>query len=104
MSYLAEAACANDGLAPSTEVSHTTGLGPTQNVVDLTDADDKDDKEEVISKVPKVEDVPENEEDQDDTTDTGYGCGMIIRKKPVSYEPTMNGKSYKQGVNNQRRN
>ena len=75
-------------------------MGPTQNVVDLTDAYDKDDKEEVIRKVPKVEDVPENEEDQDDTPDTGYVRGMIIRKKPVSYDPTMTGKSYKQGVNN----
>ena len=83
-----------------TEVSQTTGVGSTQNVVDLTDADEKDDKEEVISKVPKVEDVPENEEDQDDTPDTGYGRGMIIRKKPVSYDTTRTGKSYTQGVNN----
>ena len=81
-------------------MSQTTVVGPTQNVVDLTDADDKDDKEKVISKLPKVKDVPENEEDQDDTPDTGYGRGMRIRKKPVSYEPTMTGKSYKQGVNN----
>ena len=51
-------------------------------------------------KVPKVEDVPENEEDQDDTPDTGYGRGMRIIKKLVSYNPTMTGKSYKQGVNN----
>ena len=72
----------------------------TYNVVDLTDADDKDDKEEVIRKVPRVEDVPENEEYQDDTPGKGYGHGMRIRKKPVSYEPTMTGKSYKQGVYN----
>ena len=69
-------------------------------MVDLTYADEKYDKEKVIKKVPKVEDVPENEEDQDDTTDTGYGHGMRIRKKLVSYEPTTNGKLYKQGVNN----
>ena len=61
MSYLAEAARENSGLAPYTEVSQTTGVGPTHNVVDLKDANYKDDKEEVISKVPKVEDVPENE-------------------------------------------
>ena len=78
MSHLAAAARENSGLAPSTEVSQTTGVGPTHNVVDLTDADHKDDKEEVIRKVPKVEDVPENEEDQDDTPDTGYGRGMRI--------------------------
>ena len=100
MYYLAAAARANAGLDASTEVSQTTGVGPTQNVVDLKDAYEKDDKEEVTRKVPKVEDVPENEEDQDDTPDTGYGRGMIIRKKMVSYEPTMTGKSYKQGVNN----
>ena len=93
ISYLANAARENSGLAPYTEVSQNTGVGPTQNVVDLTDADDKYDKEEVISKVPKVEDVPENEDDQDDTLDTGYGRGMRIRKKPVSYKPTMTGKS-----------
>ena len=100
MYYLAASARSNDGLAPSTEVSQTTGVGPTQNVVDLTDSYDKDDKEEVIRKVPKVEEVPENEEDQDDTPDTGYGRGTRIIKKPVSYEPTMTGKSYKQEVNN----
>ena len=59
MSYPDVAACANDGLDPSTELSQTTGVGPTQNFVDLTDADDKYDKEELIRKVPKVEDVPE---------------------------------------------
>ena len=53
-----------------------------------------------MMKVPKVEYVTENEEDHDDTSDTGYGRGMIIINKPVSYEPTMTGKSYKQGVNN----
>ena len=61
---------------------------------------DKDDKEEVISKVPKVEDVSENEADQYDTPDSGYGHGIRIRKKLVSYKPTMTVKSYKQGVNN----
>ena len=95
MSYLVAAARANAVLAPSTEVSQTTGVVPTHNVVDLTDAYDKDDKQEVIRKLPKVADVPENEEDQDDTLDTGYGRGMRIRKKPVSYEPTMTGKVYK---------
>ena len=60
MSYLAAAARSNAGLSPSTEVSQTTGVGPTHNVVDLTDADDKYDKEGVIRKVPKVEDVLEN--------------------------------------------
>ena len=99
MSYLSAAARAIDGLAQSTEVSQTTGVGPPQNVVDLTDADEKDDKEEVIRKLPKVEDVPENEEDQDETQDTGYGREMRIKKKPVSYEPPMTGKLYKQGVN-----
>ena len=100
ISYLAAAANSNAGLAPSTELSQTTGVEPTQSVVDLTDADDKDDKEEEIMKVPKVEDLPENEEDQDDTSDTGYVRGIRIRNKPISYEPTMPGKSYKQGVNN----
>ena len=100
MSYLDAAAHESAGLAPYREMSQTTGVGPTQNVVDLTDADDKYDKEEVIRKLPKVEDVPENEEDQDDTPDTGYGRGTRIREKPVSYEPTMTGRSYKKGVNN----
>ena len=54
MSYLAEAARENAGLAPSTEASQTIWVGPTQNVVDLTDSDDIDDKGEVIRKVPKV--------------------------------------------------
>ena len=92
MFYLAAAAHANAGLDPSTEVSQTTGVGPTHNVVDLTDADEKDDKEEVIKKVPKVVDVTENEEEQDHTPDTGYGRGTRIRKKTVSYKPTMTGK------------
>ena len=29
-----------------------------------------------------------------------YGRGMRIRKKPVSYEPVMTGKTYQRGVNN----
>ena len=61
MSYLAAYACANASLYPYTEVSHTTGVGPTHNVVYLSDSDDKDDKEELIRKVPKVEYVTENE-------------------------------------------
>ena len=60
MSYLDAAACAISGLDKSTEVSQTTGVVPTHNVVELTDADDKDDKEKVIRKLHKVDDVPEN--------------------------------------------
>ena len=54
MSYLDASARTNVGLDPSTEVSQTTGVGPIQNVVDLTDADEKYDKEEVIRKVPGI--------------------------------------------------
>ena len=39
MSHLAAASSANSGLSPYTEVSLITGVGLTQNVVDLTDAD-----------------------------------------------------------------
>ena len=81
ISYLAAAARSNSVLATSTEVSHTTGVGPTHTVVDLIDADDKDDKEELISKVPKVKDVPVNEDYQDYTPDTGYGRGMKWRQQ-----------------------
>ena len=46
MSYLDAAACANASLAQSKEVSHTIGVGPTCNVVELTDVDEKDDEKD----------------------------------------------------------
>ena len=54
LSYLAEAARANAGLAPATGVSENTGVEqPTHNVVYLTDADDDDEdlSGEVVHKV-----------------------------------------------------
>ena len=62
-----------------------------------------------------IEDIPTEEVYEEDETaneedETGksvqyglghpqYGRGMIIQKKPVSYEPVMTGKTYQQGVN-----
>ena len=60
MSYLATAAHANAGLAPTTMVSQATGVVPTHNVVDLTQEDDDNDNEVC------VEDVPDDKDDDDD--------------------------------------
>ena len=102
MSYLATAARANAGLAPTTEESQPAGVVST-GVVDLTDAtDDNDDNSGTIS-VPKVEveDIPMEEViEEQETAQAQYGRGMRIRKKPVSYEPVMTGKTYQRGVNN----
>ena len=43
MLYMAAAARANAGIAPTPRVLHTTGVEPTHNCVDLTDADYDDD-------------------------------------------------------------
>ena len=54
MSYLDAVARANDGLSPTPGVSHTTGVEPTHNVVDLTDSyedDDEDLSSEVVHKL-----------------------------------------------------
>ena len=108
MSYIAAAARANAGLAPTTGVSQPAGVVPT-NVVDLTDAADNDDKSPTLH-IPKeeLEDVP-MEDDIEDTAQADvesppavYGRGMRIRNKPVSYEPVMTGKTYRiqKGINN----
>ena len=108
MSYIAAAARANAGLAPTTGVSQPAGVVPT-NVVDLTDAADNDNKSPTLH-IPKeeLEDVP-MEDDIEDTAQADvesppavYGCGMRIRNKPVSYEPVMTGKTYRtqKGINN----
>ena len=59
MLYLAAAARANAGLAPTTGVSQPTGVGFT-DVVDLTDATVDDDNNAGTILVPKVEveDIP----------------------------------------------
>eukprot|EP00957_Ditylum_brightwellii_P016854 1270820-Ditylum_brightwellii.AAC.1 len=54
MSYIAAAARANAGLAPTTGVPQPTGVGPT-NMVDLTDATDDDDKSKSPHILPNVE-------------------------------------------------
>ena len=64
MLYLDAAARENDGLAPTPGVSHSTGVEPTHNVVELTDVDDDDDEDLSSEVVNKVENVPENENDQ----------------------------------------
>jgi hypothetical protein len=109
MSYIAAAARANAGLAPTTGVSQPTGVGPT-NVVDLTDATDDNDNNKPSHTLPKVEveDIPLEETNNDtapadvESTPVKYGHGMRTRKKPISYEPVMTGKTYKtqQGINN----
>ena len=76
-------------------------------MVDLTDADNETvpmmaKEEDVI-----VEDVTGEEGEEETAQDKSvkypgpsYGRGMRIRTKPLSYEPVMTGKTYKQGVNN----
>eukprot|EP00957_Ditylum_brightwellii_P136585 10415693-Ditylum_brightwellii.AAC.1 len=94
MSYIAAAARANTGLAPTTGVSQHTGMGPT-NVVDLTDATDDNGNNKPSHTLPKVEveDIPLEEINKDmtpadvESTPFEYGCGMRTRKKPISYEP-----------------
>ena len=75
--------------------------------MDLIDADEDDDEYLSIEVVHKVENVPENEndkpedeEEQAEKHNREYGCGKRIRKQPDSYIPSMEGKSYKTGVNN----
>ena len=62
MSYLAAAARANAGLAPTTGVSQPTGVIST-GVVDLTDVNDDDNDDSGTILVPKVEaeDIPTEE-------------------------------------------
>ena len=107
MSYLAAAARANAGLAPTTGVSQTTGVGSTHNVVDLKDEDNETvpmmDKEEdvIVEYVTGKEGEEETAQDKNvKYPGPAYGRGMRIRTKPLSYEPVMTGKTYKQGVNN----
>ena len=60
MSYIAAADRENAGLAQTPRVLQTTGVEPTQNIVDLIDADDDDDEDLISEVVHKVEDVPAN--------------------------------------------
>ena len=82
MPYLAAAARANTGLAPTTGVSQPTGVGST-DVVDLADATDDDaDNTETIS-VPKVKDIDipmEEVIEENETAQAQYGRGMRIRR------------------------
>ena len=108
MSYIAAAARENAGLAPTSGVSQPAGVGPT-NVVDLTDTPDDDNKSKTLH-IPKeeVEDVPMEEVNEGtvhadvESPPAEYGRGMRIRKKPISYELVMTGKSYRtqRGINN----
>ena len=107
MSYLAAAAWANTGLAPTPQVSHTTGLEPIDKIVDLTDADENDVQDLSSEVVYKVESVPANEKDQPKDKEyqaeelkKEYGHGMRIRRRPESYVHSVKGKSYTTGVNN----
>ena len=118
MSYLAAAARANAGLPPTTGVSQAAGVVSTHNdVVDLTEEDDDDVepmgtviKEEGNSTMEEftMGELEEEEDEDDDVkypnpamySGPAYGRGMRTRKKPVSYEPVMTGKTYAQGVNN----
>ena len=102
MSYLAAAAMANGGLAPTTGVSQPTGVVST-GVVDLTDATDDNDDNSGTILVPKVADIPTGEvNEEQETAQTAqyglghpqYGRGMRTRTKPVSYEPVMTNKTY----------
>jgi hypothetical protein len=108
MSYIAATARANARFAPTTGVSKPAGVGPT-NVIDLTDAPNNDDKSKTLQ-IPneEVKDVP-MEEDNNNTAQADveslpaeYGCGMRTRKKPISYELVMTGKTYRtqRGINN----
>ena len=78
MSYLAAAARANAGFAPTTGVSQPAGVVST-GVVDLTDATDDDDNNSGTILVPKVEveDIPAEEVNEEhETTQTAqYGLG-----------------------------
>ena len=78
MSYLAAAARANAGLAPTTGVTQPAGVVST-GVVDLTDETDNDDDNSGTILVPKVEveNIPMeevNEEDENAKT-AQYGLG-----------------------------
>eukprot|EP00957_Ditylum_brightwellii_P112633 8585873-Ditylum_brightwellii.AAC.1 len=66
MPYIAAAARANSGLAPTMGVSHPTGVVPTK-VVDLTDAtdDNNDNKPSHILLKVEVEDIPMEEISKD---------------------------------------
>ena len=101
MSYLAAAARANAGLAPTTGVSQPAGVVST-GVVDLTDLTDDDDDDSGTILVPKVEveDIPTEEVNEEhETAQTAqyglvhpqYGRGMRTRTLLVSYEPVMTG-------------
>ena len=82
-------------------------MEPTHNVVGLTYADE-DDYEDLRSEVVhKVEDVPENENNhprmrkiKQRKPNKEYGSGMIMRRRPEYYVPSMEGKLYKTAVNN----
>ena len=102
MLYLAAAARANAGLAPTTGVSQPAGVVSTGvvNLTDATDDNDDDTGKMSVSKV-EVEDIPMEEViEEEETAQAQYGRGMRIRTKPVSYEPVMTGKTYQRGVNN----
>ena len=102
VSYLAAAARANTGLAPTTGVSWLAGVVST-GVVDLTDATDDNDNNAGIILVPKVEveDIPMEEViEEKETTQAQHGRGTRIQKKPESYVLVMTGKTYQRGVNN----
>ena len=88
-------------------MSQTTGVEPTYNIVDLIYVDGNDDEDISSEEVHKLEDVPENdnnqpgdEEHQAEQPNKEYGCGMIIRRQPEYYVPSMEGKLYTTGVNN----
>ena len=104
MSYLAAAARANAGLAPTTGVSQPAGV-VSIGVVDLTDVTDDDDDDLGTILVPKVEveDIPTEEVNEEHETAKSapyslghptYGRGMRTQTKPVLYEPVMTGKTY----------
>ena len=80
MSYLAAAARANAGLAPTTGVSQPTGVVST-GVVDLTDATDDNDNDTGTISVPKVEDIDipmEEVIEEQETAQAQYARGMRI--------------------------
>ena len=107
MSYLEAAARENAGLAPTTGVSQTTGVGSTHNVVDLTDIDNETvpmmakEEDVIVEDVTGEEGVEETAQDKSvKYPGPTYGRGMRIRTKPLSDEPLLRGKTFKQGVNN----
>ena len=68
--------------------------------MDLTYADD-DDVEDLRSEWYikwKIKNQPKGEEDQAEEINKEFGRGMIIRRRPESYVPSMEGKSYTTGV------